>query len=107
MGQTGTVTEVGTSGQRIMITVEGLEPDTYYPPYLVAYDSDGYFVDLASPDEIADWDSGTTYTYDRDDMTGLEDAAQWTLEFDVLEEQDGSMVFTGDEVVVDLTGYVQ
>lgn len=107
MGQTGTVTEVGTSGQRIMITVEGLEPDTYYPPYLVAYDSDGYFVDLASPDEITDWDSGTTYTYDRDDMTGLEDAAQWTLEFDVLEEQDGSMVFTGDEVVVDLTGYVQ
>ena len=107
MGQTGTVTEVGTSGQRIMITVEGLEPDTYYPPYLVAYDSDGYFVDLASPDEITDWDSGTTYTYDRDDMTGLEDAAQWTLEFDVLEEQDGSMVFTGDEVVVDLTGYIQ
>lgn len=107
MGQTGTVTEVGTSGQRIMITVEGLEPDTYYPPYLVAYDSDGYFVDLASPAEITDWDSGTTYTYDRDDMTGLEDAAQWTLEFDVLEEQDGSMVFTGDEVVVDLTGYIQ
>ena len=30
-----------------------------------------------------------------------------TLEFDVLEEQDGSMVFTGDEVVVDLTGYIQ
>ena len=24
-----------------------------------------------------------------------------------LTEQDGSMVFTGDEVVVDLTGYVQ
>ena len=107
MGQTGTVTEVGTSGQRIIIIVEGLEPDTYYPPYLVAYDSDGYFVDLASPDEITDWDSGTTYTYDRDDMTGLEDAAQWTLEFNVLEEQDGSMVFTGDEVVVDLTGYIQ
>ena len=51
--------------------------------------------------------SGTTYTYNRDDMTGLEDAAQWTLEFNVLEEQDGSMVFTGDEVVVDLTGYIQ
>lgn len=40
-------------------------------------------------------------------MTGLEDAAQWTLEFNVLEEQAGSMVFTGDEVVVDLTGYIQ
>ena len=102
MGETGQVAEVQTDGQRVIVTVEGLTSDTAPLPFLTAYDAGGNLLDLTAPIQFTMLDYGTEYIFDRS-MYNAEDAAEWLLEFDVQEEQDGTMVYTGDVVAVDLT----
>ena len=96
------VTEVQTDSQRVIVTVEGLMSDTAPLPFLTAYDAGGNLLDLTAPIQFTLLDYGTEYIFDRS-MYNAEDAVEWLLEFDVQEEQDGTMVYTGDVVAVDLT----
>ena len=55
------------------------------------------------PDTITYLDYGTEFIYDRSTMDNSEYAVQWLLEFDLQEEQNGTMVYIGEVVAVDLT----
>lgn len=102
MDEVARVTEVQTDAQRVIVTVEGLTSDTAPLPFLTAYDAGGNLLDLTAPIQFTLLDYGTEYIFDRS-MYNAEDAAEWLLEFDVQEKQDGTMVYTGDVVAVDLT----
>ena len=91
-----------TDAQRVIVTVEGLTSDTAPLPFLTAYDVGGNLLDLTAPIQFTLLDYGTEYIFDRS-MYNAEDAAEWLLEFDVQEKQDGTMAYTGDVVAVDLT----
>lgn len=103
MGETVQVTEVQTDGQRVIVTVEGLQSDTTPPAFLTSYDGEGFILDIVMPDTITYLDYGTEFIYDRSTMYNSEYAVQWLLEFDLQEEQNGTMVYTGVVVAVDLT----
>ena len=103
MGEPVLVTEVQTDGQRVIVTVEGLKSDTTPPAFLTSYDSEGFILDIVMPDTITYLDYGTEFIYDRSTMYNSEYAVQWQLEFDLQEEQNGTMVYTGEVVAVDLT----
>ena len=103
MGKTVQVTEVQTDGQRVIVTVEGLQSDTTPPAFLTSYDGEDFILDIVMPDTITYLDYGTEFIYDRSTMDNSEYAVQWLLEFDLQEEQNGTMVYTGVVVAVDLT----
>lgn len=103
MGKTVQVTEVQTDGQRVIVTVEGLQSDTTPPAFLTSYDGEDFILDIVMPDTITYLDYGTEFIYDRSTMYNSEYAVQWLLEFDLQEEQNGTMVYTGEVVAVDLT----
>lgn len=95
MGKTVQVTEVQTDGQRVIVTVEGLQSDTTPPAFLTSYDGEDFILDIVMPDTITYLDYGTEFIYDRSTMYNSEYAVQWLLEFDLQEEQNGTMVYTG------------
>ena len=97
------VTAVQTDGQRVIVTVEGLQSDTTPPAFLTSYDGEDFILDIVMPDTITYLDYGTEFIYDRSTMDNSEYAVQWLLEFDLQEEQNGTMVYTGVVVAVDLT----
>ena len=88
---------------KTIVTVEGLQSDTTPPAFLTSYDGEDFILDIVMPDTITYLDYGTEFIYDRSTMYNSEYAVQWLLEFDLQEEQNGTMVYTGEVVAVDLT----